>query len=86
MPKAGRDRPGFDPWVGKISWRKAWKPTPVFLPRESPRTEEPGHKELDMTQHSTEETRKDAPLQAAEGAGPCQHLDLELLVSRIVRQ
>ena len=24
----------FDPWVGKISWRK-WQPTPVFLPRES---------------------------------------------------
>ena len=27
-------RPGFDPWVGKISWRKKWKPTPVFLPGE----------------------------------------------------
>ena len=24
----------FDPWVGKISWRKAWQPTPVPLPRE----------------------------------------------------
>ena len=24
--------PGFDPWVGKISWRRAWQPTPVFLP------------------------------------------------------
>ena len=21
----------FDPWVGKISWRRAWQPTPVFL-------------------------------------------------------
>ena len=21
----------FDPWVGKIPWRKAWQPTPVFL-------------------------------------------------------
>ena len=20
------------PWVGKISWRRAWQPTPVFLP------------------------------------------------------
>ena len=28
-------RPGFDPWVGKIPWRRAWQPTPVFLPRES---------------------------------------------------
>ena len=25
----------FEPWVGKIPWRKAWQPTPVFLPGES---------------------------------------------------
>ena len=24
-------RPGFNPWVGKISWRRKWQPTPVFL-------------------------------------------------------
>ena len=23
---------GFDPWVGKIPWRREWLPTPVFLP------------------------------------------------------
>ena len=28
-------RCGFHPWVGKIPWRRAWKPTPVFLPGES---------------------------------------------------
>ena len=28
--------------IGKIPWRKAWEPTPVFLPGESPWTEEPG--------------------------------------------
>ena len=28
-------RCGFDPQVGKISWRRAWQPSPVFLPRES---------------------------------------------------
>ena len=49
-------RPGFDPWVGKIPWRRKWQPTPVFLPGEShgrrslvgysPR----GHKESDMTE------------------------------------
>ena len=22
-------------WVGKIPWRRAWQPTPVFLPGES---------------------------------------------------
>ena len=21
----------FDPWVGKITWRRKWNPTPVFL-------------------------------------------------------
>ena len=24
----------FDPWVGKIPWRREWQPTPVFLPKE----------------------------------------------------
>ena len=28
-------RPGLDPWVGKISWRRKWQPAPVFLPEES---------------------------------------------------
>jgi len=28
-------RHGFDPWVRKIPWRRAWQPTPVFLPGES---------------------------------------------------
>ena len=35
-------RPGFNPWVGKIPWRRAWQPTPLFLPGESPWTEGPG--------------------------------------------
>ena len=30
------------PWVGKIPWRRAWQPTPLFLPGESPWTGEPG--------------------------------------------
>ena len=29
-------RHGFDPWVGKIPWRRKWQPTPVFLPGKSP--------------------------------------------------
>ena len=28
-------RPGFDPWVGEIPWRREWQPTPVSLPGES---------------------------------------------------
>ena len=27
-------RRSFDPWVGKIPWRRAWQPTPVLLPGE----------------------------------------------------
>ena len=26
---------GSIPWVGKIPWRRKWKPNPVLLPRES---------------------------------------------------
>ena len=32
----------FDPWVGKIPWKRKWQPTLIFLPGESPGTEEPG--------------------------------------------
>ena len=44
-------RPGFDPWVGKIPWRRERLPTPVFWPREfhglySPR----GRKESDTAE------------------------------------
>ena len=28
-------RPGFDPWFGKMPWRRKWQPTPVFLPGKS---------------------------------------------------
>ena len=27
-------RPGFDPWLGKIPWRREWLPISVFLPGE----------------------------------------------------
>ena len=30
------------PGLGRFPWRGAWEPTPVFLPGESPWTEEPG--------------------------------------------
>ena len=48
----------FDPWVRKIPWRKAWQPTPVFLPGESHKQRSlvgyisSGHIESDMKQHS----------------------------------
>ena len=35
LANAGGVRDGLSPWVGKISWRRAWQPTPVNLPGES---------------------------------------------------
>ena len=29
------ERPGFNPWVRKILWRRNWQPTPVLLPWKS---------------------------------------------------
>ena len=51
-------RHGFHPCVGKIPWRKACQPTPVFLPGESPGqrglagSSLRGHKELAMTERA----------------------------------
>ena len=30
-----RRRRGFNPWVGKISWRRKWQSTPIALPGKS---------------------------------------------------
>ena len=44
-------RPGFDPWVGKIPWRRERLPTPVFWPGEFYGLYSPwGRKESDMTE------------------------------------
>ena len=40
----------FNSWVGKISWRREWQPTPVFLPEEFHPL---GRKESDMTEPLT---------------------------------
>ena len=31
MQETQEKRCGFDPWVGRIPWRRKWQPTPVFL-------------------------------------------------------
>ena len=44
-------KPGFDPWVGKIPWRKERLPTPVFWPGEFHELYSPwGHKESETTE------------------------------------
>ena len=35
LPVNAGNRSGFGPWVRKFLWRRAWQPTPVFLPGES---------------------------------------------------
>ena len=48
-------RYGFNPWVGKILWRRKWQPTSVYLPgkshgQRSQASYSPwGHKKSDMT-------------------------------------
>ena len=60
-----RRRRGFDPWVGKIPWRRKWQPTLVFLPGESHGWRNLvgyrpwGCKELDMTKWLSTHTGKD---------------------------
>ena len=50
-------RRGFDPWAGKIPWRRKWQPTPIFLPgkfhrQRSLASYSPwGCKESNMTEH-----------------------------------
>ena len=66
----------FDPWVGKIPWRRAWQPTAVFLPGESHGQRslagcgQWGHEGLDTTkrQPRTQHTREPR-LKAAAGQG-----------------
>ena len=36
---------GFDSWVGKVPWRRAWQLTPVHLAWRIPWTEEPGRQQ-----------------------------------------
>jgi len=61
LTNTGRcERCGFNRWGGKIPWRRAWQPTPVFLPGESHEQRRLagcslwGHKESDVTKLCTE--------------------------------
>ena len=68
-----RWRPGFDPWVGKILWRRELQPTPVFLLGEFHRERSLvgyspwGHKELDTTEWLTQKLGTWASVVEAHG-------------------
>ena len=60
---------GSIPGVGKIPWRRAWQPSPAFLPGESHGQKSLAgysswsHKELDVTEHAhTHEGTRDRSL------------------------
>ena len=42
MPALWETLVGMIRGTGRSLWRRAWQPTPIFLPRESPRTQETG--------------------------------------------
>ena len=64
LPRRSHRRLGFNPWVGKILWRKAWQPTPGFLPGEFHRQRSLvgynpwGHEESDTTEWLTQTPRE----------------------------
>ena len=68
-------RCGFDPWVGKIRWRRKWQPTPVFLPgkfhgqRKLVGYNPWGHKESDMTERLNTHTREISSQSVFQGHG-----------------
>ena len=50
-----RKRNGFDPWIGKMPWKRKWQHTPVFLPEKSHgqrslASSSWGHEESDTTE------------------------------------
>ena len=55
---------GFNPWVGKIPWRRAWQSTPGFLPGES-------HEQRSLTGYSPWGSKESDTTEATEHA--CGH-------------
>ena len=78
-------RPGFDPWVGKIPWRRKWQSTPVLLPGKSHGERSLvgyspwGRKELDTTErlHSVIYDPMDCSLPGSSLHGIFQAIVLE---------
>ena len=73
-------RPGFDPWVGKIPWRRKWQSTPGLLPGKSHGQRSLvvyspwGRKELDTTErlHFTSCLKEGFPDGASGKEPACQ--------------
>ena len=59
----------FNPWVWMIPWRRAWQPTPVYLPGESHGQRNlvgyspQGHKESEMTEVAKQTAKSNSSFQ-----------------------
>ena len=74
-------RLGLDPWVRKISWRRRWQPTPVFLSAEvhgqgsySPQ----GRNESDTPEQLSMRTRVVMKIQQVKAAAAAAAKSLQL--------
>ena len=72
---------GLDPWVGKITWRRKWQPTPVFFPGQSHGQRSLvgygswGHKESDTTEHMCTHTHTHTHTHVCSHTYTCVHTE-----------
>ena len=57
-------RRGLDPWIGKIPWRRARQPTPVFLPGQS-------HGQRSLAGYSPQSHKESDATEATQQQRPC---------------
>ena len=67
------------PRLQELPWRRAWQPTPVFLPEESPWTEKPG-RQLSV---GSQRVRHDTATQTAQRLFQI-YVILQILVFRFI--
>ena len=74
-------RHGFDPWLRKIPWRRAWQLTPVFLPAES-------HRQRSLVDYSPGGPKESDMIEATQHAHACtqmfQFFSIKTLLSHIM--
>ena len=72
-------RCSFDPWVGKIPWRREWQPTPAYLPGKSHEQRSLAgyspcnHKESDRTEVTGLSTPEGNPVLPQFDVSPVRH-------------
>ena len=81
----------FDPWVGKIPWRRAWQPIPVLWPGESPGQRSPAGyspwscKESDTTEQLRHQCQYNSTLERGQPDGKDEDISPSALRSTTCR-